>query len=471
MRNLKNSIGLIFFVSVIIMSLSDSCKKDVVEPIIGQEDSIAAANVKIDKWIHETMATYYYWEASLPEYNSNISDDPKTYYKGLLNEEDHWSYITDNYVSLSSELNGTPYSMGYSPAFYLYNNSENVLIVVEFVYPGSPADLGGLKRGDIILTIDGVMMDTTNYYDLYSGSSYQVELAEINSQSGNLQLNGASITMVAAIVEADPSIYHDVIQIEDKKIGYLVFTGFTGGDGNKYLTTLDNIFDEFKANSVTDLIVDLRYNGGGAISVAGHLASAIAPVSSLLNSSVLVEMDYNQLLTDYYTTTEGQNSANLVYKFPANSHNLNMSTVYFLGTGGTASASELLISGLRPYMNSVLIGEPTYGKYTGMFVIPDDDDVYAIMPVVLKYKNAEGYTDFADGLTPDYEVEDDLIGAVPFGNLSDPMLAQAIEVITGNLAIAVKSSVRKTDFQKFEPLPVKLKKNLFVDHHDLTVNR
>ena len=427
---------------------------------------------KVNHWIYEQMKTYYLWEDELPSVKSFSKTDPEMFFESLLYDDlDKWSFITDDYGSLSSTLSGTPTSMGYSPAFYLYNNSENVLIVVEYVYPGSPAETAGLKRGDIILTINGTKMDQSNYYDLYSGDSYTAELATVTD--GTLSLSGTSYNLTAAEIAADPAIFHSVIEQGGKRIGYLVYTEFVEGDNDEYLTSLGNIFDEFNSAGITDLVVDLRYNPGGLIDCACFFASAIAPYNVVSNSEILVNMNYNDMLESYFKHYEGSGSENLVYRFPSNSHNMNLSTVYFLTTSGTASASELLISGLRPYMNSVIIGEPTYGKYTGAFVLQNSDDEdnsnWAIVPIVMKYSNADGYTDFVDGLTPDYVLEDNLVGAVPFGNTSDPFLSKAIEIITGEaVTVALKSAKVPVDLKKFRSEKDDVRKNLFVGKGDLS---
>jgi carboxyl-terminal processing protease len=456
-----------------------SCNNDIDDgDTTGDADSTSTTTVDsssfstINRWILGEMQAYYLWENKLPKISSFSTVDPETFFDNLLYSDlDKWSFITSDYAALSAELEGTPTSMGYSPAFYLYNNSQNVLIVVEYIYPNSPAEIAGLKRGDIILTIDGKMMDKDNYYDLYSGSSYTVELGSYSSSTGNLSYSGTKLSMVASEIDADPAIYHSVIDYSGVKTGYLVYTQFVSGTNNKYLSSLDEIFDEFSASGITNLIVDLRYNPGGAINCAGYLASAIAPGNVVSNKEILVNMDYNDYLDYYFLHYEGSNSDNLVYRFPENNHNLNLSTVYFLTTSGTASACELLISGLRPYMNSVIIGEATYGKYTGAFVINDYNDTsnsnWAIIPIVLKYSNADGYTDFVNGLTPDYELTDDLVNAVPFGDTSDPLLAKALEVITGQTSVSVtKSASLRSNLTKLIAPRQRIRKNLFINESE-----
>ena len=121
---------------------------------------------------------------------------------------------------------------------------------------------------------------------------------------------------------------------------------------------------------------------------------------------------------------------NLNIKFENSSSNIDMSRVFFLTTSRTASASELVMIGLQPYMNVVPIGDNTYGKYVGSWVIPDDNNKWAIMPIVSRYSNSIGFTDFTDGLTPFYRVDDDVIAAPPLGDISDPLISFAIDLAT-----------------------------------------
>ncbi|MBN2611225.1 MAG: PDZ domain-containing protein [Bacteroidales bacterium] len=457
-KSIFSNFKLFFFSLIAIFILS--CEKDNTGK--NAED---LKNIEISRWIYYWMRDAYLWNNTFSwDINVEEKTKPFDFFDELVYEtEDKWSYITDEYSVLKDHFSGTPVSMGYSPAFGLLGNEGNVFIIVEYVYPNSPADNAGLKRGDIIIKINGTMMNTENYYDLFSQTSYSVELGSFYQNA--IYPAGRTISLTATQIEADPLVYNTIFNIGEKKIGYMVYTDFISGDEEQYLTELDQLFDNFKTSQVTELIVDLRYNPGGEFKAAARLASAIAPSSVLSGSNIFVTIQYNDSLQHYLETTEGPDSENLKYNYQENSHNLNLSNVYFLTTGNSASASEMLIVGLEPYMNVTVIGEATFGKYCGSWLIYDFDippaHDWAMMPIVMKYANAQGYTDFKDGIAPDYLVEDNLIEAKPFGDLSDPMLATAIEKITGMTFKSAKT-VKTSDLKRLDSKMDRMKRNLIM---------
>lgn len=445
--------------ALFLLSMLVSCRKD--DDDLSQDEK----NIEVSKWLYDWMKDVYFWNETFP---SSIDIEEKTdpeafFYELIYDAEDKWSYITDDWKSLEAELSGTPVSMGYSPAFGLFSGTSRVFIIVEYVYPASPASAAGLKRGDIILTIDGEAMDTNNYYDLYSKTSYTAGLGIYANNA--ITLSGKTISMTAASFLADPLIFDTVYTIADKKIAYMVYTEFITGDNDQYLATLDQAFDRYKSSGISDVIIDLRYNPGGEIDASGHLASALAPYSVVSSSSTFVTFLYNDYLQSYYKRTEGAESENLIYKFPANSHNMDLSRVHFLTTNFSASASELLIVGLQPYMDVVVVGESTYGKYAGMWVIYDFDEPpahnWAILPIVLKFANAAGYTDFKNGLEPNIAVEDNLLQAKPFGDTEDPVLNAALEDITGT-SLKSSQTVEKPGYMRLDKGKDRLRRNVFI---------
>ena len=402
-------------------------------------------------WIYEVMRNYYYWNEDIAP-PASAEADPEDYFYSLLVPEDQFSFITDDYQELIDAFTGVYRTVGYSPTFGLLEANQ-VFIVVEYVYPGSPADRAGLRRGDIILEIDGQPMDTTNYFERYSQEQYTATLGDFTGTG--IASTDRQVDLTAEVVATDPVLYTEVKEYGTTRVGYLVYTEFITGDNQQWLGSLDTALDEFGQESVEELIVDLRYNPGGEIEPAERLASAIAPPSAVASEEVLVRYEYNPGLEAAIEVTEGAESESLVSRLSDQGQNLNLDRVVFLTSSGTASASELLINGLEPYMDVIIVGEPTVGKFYGSWIIPDLEDSarhdWAVSPVVLKYANADGVTDFDDGLLPDYEIADNLLDAYPFGDEGDPVLAQALSLVTPDFnsrTLTVTDKVRPYQYLK-----------------------
>ncbi|RKD91392.1 S41 family peptidase [Mangrovibacterium diazotrophicum] len=443
---------------VVLLFSFNACHKDeeiIVNPV--SEETLA-----VNEWIKENMELYYLWNDELPDIDETQEEDPSEYFSKLLYTDDSWSWITDDYASLAAEFSGVQVTMGFDyTAYWVDANYEEICFVVDYVYPESAAEVGGLERGDVILKVNGESITADNYSEQYSNifsaSSCTLQIASISN--GSL-VAGETLSLTAIETTTDPAIYHAVLDVDGKSVGYLVYVEYVAGDDDKFLQSLDDIFTEFKTAGITDLIVDLRYNPGGEIDAASYLASAIAPASVVSAHETLVKMQYNSGL-QAYLESDADFEDYLNYKFEDNSSNLNLSTVYFLTTGGTASASELTMIGLQPYMDVIKIGQATYGKYTGMWVMPDDNDEWCMLPVVMKYANADGYTDFVDGLDPDYAITASS-ARYPFGDTDDPYLAQAISLIGGTATASTKSAKIDVAGDRFATKLLEKKRNLYV---------
>lgn len=455
---MKNIYKFGFF--AIIIAIASCNREDTINP-----ENKDMTNGEISEWIYYHMNYIYFWENYIPQGLDPLSEDkPKKFFDSILYKaEDKWSYITNDYATFAMELEGTPMAMGYSPAFGRFSSSDKVFIVVKYVIKDTPASESGLERGDIILNIDGIQLDTLNYRDFYDNDSYTIGLAEYNDST--LVETGETISLSAEIISANPVLHYEIIDTAGIKTGYMAYSNFISGTGDIFLREIDMVIDDFLNAGISELIIDLRYNPGGEISTAGYLASSIAPIMNVYNEDVLVSYVYNDYLGNYYFELYGTPDA-LNFNFPGSIYSLNLNKVYFLTTEGSASASELLISGLEPYMDVIMIGESTYGKYTGAWVFPDNYEParhnWAIIPIVLKYANAHGFTDFKDGLNPDYFIEDNILKAVPFGDLSDPMLAAAIALISGNEPTLTKKSMTPLPYQKLYSPEQVIKRNLFI---------
>ncbi len=457
-RKMKNFV--LLAIAVMGLTIITACEKEK-ENDNGNE--LPKETLILNNWIWEGMNEVYLWEAYIPDINWRAEPDTEAFFYKLLFEEDHNSWIVDDYEALAAMFDGVETATGMSADPALYTENQ-VVYFVEFVTPDSPAADSGIARGDIIYTVDGAILTKDNYRDLYYQTTATFGFADWDGVA--LVPNGTEISLTAIELNQNPVIYDEVIDYQGQKIGYLVYTQFTIGQQGEWLDELNRVFEDFKLAGVSDIVVDLRYNPGGNLDLSAYIAASLAPVDVMEDTAVFVDLVWNDLYSNYWAGADldqngqpdGLESSQLRIRLPQSDLNLNLLTAYFLTTGGTASASESLMSGLYPYMDVVQIGTTTYGKPYGSATIDDWEEPkrhnWAMQPIIFKYSNAEGFTDFVNGIAPDYVVEDNLLYALPFGSLEDPLLAKALEEITGVSPLAKKSIGPETHFRSI-PRPRK----------------
>jgi len=444
-RTISHSIKALTFIGILLLPLFMACKKKVVvdpdpEPI---EEEAPALTQKVNEFIKTSMEDVYLWEQYLPNIDIRYEFDSEAYYDKLLYTEDKWSFITDDIAALEASFEGVETSFGYSLAFGRFSNTGNLFAIVEYVYPNTPASEVNIKRGDIIYLINGGDINDANYRDLFYGSTISITLGVL--EGGSIGA-GSTMSMTSRLLDLDPVLVKDIIEVGGKKIGYLFYAQYI----SKYNSSLDEAFQYFKSNNITDLVVDIRYNPGGYISAAQYLCSSIAPQSVVAAEDVLVSLQWNASYQEYWTNNGYDNQIKVNF-LSDNPVNMDLDQVYILTGNGSASASELTITGLDAYMDVVLIGDTTYGKYTGSITLKPEDmytdsnyykdfDNWGLQPIVLRYANANGVTDFMNGFAPDYPLYDDLWAGIPLGDPSEDLLAFAIEKITG---VAKKATFKK----------------------------
>jgi carboxyl-terminal processing protease len=254
--------------------------------------------------------------------------------------------------------------------------------------------------------INGTPLTVSNYQSLLAADTYTVNLADYDN--GNITPNGQSVTLTKTAYSENPVLVNSVINSGSHTIGYLMYNGFYPG----YETQLNNAFGELASQNITDLVLDLRYNSGGSIATATRLASMI---TGQFTGQLFAKEEWNPKAQEYF---ESQNPDALRDNFTnvlgnnAAINSLNLSTVYVLTTKSTASASELVINGLAPYINVVQIGDFTTGKNVGSITLYDSPDFsingrstkhrWAMQPIVLRIVNKAGFGDYLSGLEPDY---------------------------------------------------------------------
>jgi C-terminal processing protease CtpA/Prc len=434
------------------------CEKKVIPEEEEEEQGPVQASAliqKINGFIKEAMSDVYLWNDKIPVIDIRYETDPKVYFDKLLFTEDRWSYITDDLTALEGSQKGIEKTYGYSLTFGRFidavgNPTGNYFGIVEFVYPNTPASEAGFTRGDLIIRLNGGNITADNYRDLLYGTSVSVTKGILTSEGIS---TGETVVLVALELQLDPVYMYKVIEVEGHKIGYLVYLQFIP-DYNS--TSLRVALEYFRENQITDLVLDLRYNPGGSISAAQYLTSSIAPVDIVNNNSVLVTYQWNDKYQAYWVSNGIQSQLGVNFD-PAVPVRLGLSKLYVLTGYGTASASELTICGLEPYMEVVTVGDTTYGKYTASITIKPEEwynneaeysdfKNWGLQPIVIRYANAQGVTNFKDGFAPDFRVRDELLPAFPLGDLTEPLLKKAVEDITGTTLPVPKRAVSPVEY-------------------------
>lgn len=441
-----------------LLVVSFSCKKDDPDP---EPEPGPTENEIIIDWIWDVMTDVYYWAADVDRslYPTEETNS-EAFFESLLNEKDRFSWIADDYQELVNSFNNISLSNGISPYFVGFENSDDVAVAVEYVAHGSPADSAGVRRGEVITEINGTALDVYNYVNLFY--SEEVTLGFSDFYNDTLTPNGKEVTLTAKVIEENPINHHEIIEYEGVDVGYIAYTGFSGGELEKWVDSLDLIFADFKSKGITELIMDIRYNPGGFAYVANHIASNMVPTDIIAGNNIFVRYEWNEAYQQYFVSEEGETSEYLVMLFEETpGYNLNLSDAYFLTGWHSASASELIIIGLQPYMNITQIGENTYGKFYGSFTIPDTEEpprhAWAIQPLVFKYTSSNGISGTVNGLVPDIYIEENPLDMKPFGDITDPTIAAALEEITGVSPIAKKSVSRPFEMTLL-PDPVRMAK-------------
>jgi C-terminal processing protease CtpA/Prc len=366
----------------------------------------------VNGWIEQTMRLYYLWEEEIPESKQlNFAQEADPFFTSLLSRKDgktqsngtHYFYSSINRKSDSSTKSymGEAYSFGFEYQYYYIRNLEIYALLTLYVLPGSPAEQAGMKRGDWIVEINdkAVPGDAQSLLDALDTASPVTVSFGIAKLSDLVSVTEKTLT--AAKVTDNPVFVNKVITYGRHKVAYLVYNHFTAGPTEKtgdeaFNLTLRDAFRDFKAAQPDAFVLDLRYNGGGLVSCAQLLATLLAPASAL--DDVFCKLTYNGLDNKYPKQQELMLDSKL-----AGSENLNLNTLYVITSQRTASASEAVINGLKPYLknNLIIIGDTTEGKNVGSITFDDEAYEWELHPIVSRLSNKEGFSDYGNGIAPD----------------------------------------------------------------------
>ncbi|MDE1193437.1 MAG: S41 family peptidase [Arachidicoccus sp.] len=346
----------------------------------------------------------------------------------------------------------------YDDSTYLINNSiaksySSYICVVRYVVNGSPAQKAGINRGDIIAKLNDLNIDfgttsSPNETNInYVGNSiYYAQSAKLSVyKSSNKEINDYSLNAIS--YNFNPIFKSEVLSYGSHKIAYLAFLSFI--DPSIAKPVLDSAFASYSSQGATDIIVDLRYNGGGYVATAEDLINYLVPSSA--NNSTMYTEYYNQTMVngkatllsnipqDYDNLSRGQLSK-LDFSPSAQTTkiskagNLDLKKVYFIVSSGTASASELVINSVKPYSTVTQINSDfsdtssfTYGKPVGFFEIRVGK--FSMWIPNFETKNANNEGGYYQGIKSDYREFDDITH--DFGDPKEYCLADMIYLISG----------------------------------------
>ena len=384
----------------------------------------------------------YFWNDLIPAYNQF---NPRQY-KGSTELQSATNVMNAikklqpldkfSFVTTIEESNGLQTGEDKDYGFFLKAGSldkalpyDSVYWFVTYVYDQSTAGAAGVKRGWIINKINGTQLgydqnsvNILNSTFFGTTTSANFEFKKPDGATSTAELSKTSF-------QANSVLHKNVITTSSGKTGYLVFNQFFGEPSR---TELTNAFNYFQSQGINDLIVDLRYNPGGSTETQDALADLIAPPGA--NNQKMYTYQFNQQLQqgNFPLLKKKPGFGNVSFAESINTVNyekagtLNLSRVFFIVTGSTASASELLINNLKPYMSVKIVGDTTYGKPVGFFPI-DIASKYSIYPISFRTINSAGNADYYSGFVPDQLTPDGV--DKDWGDATEPSLAAVLKYI------------------------------------------
>lgn len=407
---------------------------------------------KADQYAIDVLGTYYLWNEEIEKDLRRLDPDtcrmPMDVVKSIRYREggkevDKWTILTDDLESFQNSVQGLGLTYGYDlQAGRISNKPGEYFLVVSYVSNDGPAQMAGLKRGDIIITIDGKAITKSNIYDAFNSYSISLGVTGLD-ENNNISDDVRNVDLKAVDMYEDPILVARTFDVAGRKVGYLAYTGFD----LKSSQTLPDVFRDFKSMNIDELIIDLRYNGGGYAFTENVLASMIAPEANVLAGDIFQTEVYNSILAETWKKQGEDTNTYFSMKHKLNSQsaevdvsdaNPGIGKVYAIVTGGTASASEGLIVGLKPYMDVVLVGQRTYGKYcAGIMLAPEDFynsrrdysriKDWGMYVMVSKFADRDGRNEsIPDGIPVDVEVDDNPFDGCQLGDENETMLRAAL---------------------------------------------
>lgn len=447
--------------------------------------------IQVQSFIWKGLNQYYLWQADVPDLADNLfatqndlnaflqtKGTPENIFQNLLNKPisqfpiatavDRFSILVNDYTVLENLFQGVSTSTGMSYGRKLkVGSSTEIFGWVKYVLPNSSAASKNVTRGMIFYAVNGIQLTTLNYSSLLGLDAFTINLADYDG--GNITPNGTSISLTKSVLNENPVYFAQTFTIGARKIGYLVYNSFTSNNESQ----LNAAFGQFKAAGVTHLVLDLRYNPGGAVKTAARLASMI---TGQFSGQVFANIQWNSKIQTFF---QANNPDQLVEKFPttladgSNINSLNLTKLYVITSDRTASASELVINGLAPYISIVKIGDTTIGKNVGSITLYDSPNFsatnrnpnhkYAMQPLVIKLANKNGFSDYQNGIIPNYLMPENLGDLGQLGNTTEPLLSATLTIIANGGRFAQPNYLIFKDFKDEKSIQGRFESEMYLE--------
>lgn len=408
-----------------------ACRKDnkiVPEPV----PTGPVTQQETNKWILDSMRYFYLWNTGLPA-KADTTITTINFFNTLKKTTDSFSQIID-FNNLAGTLKKDMlHSYGLDYEIMSINDIPQPVGVVKFVIPGTAPDLNGLSRGNYFTRINKKLITANNAAqlakELMDAPYGTVTKAEIN---GNSLTEKEEIFIENRLLLENPLYVNKVWNIGSKKVGYIFYNYFE----DYFDADLLKAFISFKAQNVTELVIDLRYNPGGSLTAAALITALTAP--DITENSVFIKYAGNQQLGNHAATFKGMlavpESGKVITFGELSPGRLALKRVFILTTRLTASAAEIVVNNLKPYMQVITIGEQTYGKDKGSVIISDMRNPkrisWVMYPITYMLSNANGEGNYSGGIPASYTLNELTVQPLrPIGDSTDILIAKALSII------------------------------------------
>jgi len=439
--NIKKLLFLFVAASVITISCTD------------QDDNLFSvpANLEVQDFVWKGLNLWYFWQGEVIDLADSKIDNSESYisflssypnpgdlFEHLRHPDDRFSVIVNNYDILQNSQQGTSESNGVDISYiFLNSGSSEVIGYVRYIVPGSDADGKDIRRGDIVYAVNGQSLfynsETDNNLDLLDPTNYTFNLADLTVNSGvrSITPNGRNIDLTKTNITENPILLSTTIDVGTKKVGYIMYNQFI----SNFDSQLNGVFADFQGQGVTELVLDFRYNPGGFVSTAINLGSM---VTGQFEGQLFTKFRYNDKIQPQLTDAQENRYFTNRLSDGAAINSLNLTKVYVLTTGSTASASELVINSLEPYINVIQVGTTSRGKNEASVSLYDSpswtfgdsqlntNHKWAMQPLISRLENSAGFSNYTDGLNPDIVISEDLTNLGILGDETEPLLAAAL---------------------------------------------